>query len=166
MALTCGDNGSSGSQVIGQVNANETNIVANAAAIVVNTGKIAVLENLQGYVANSNSDVLDVPETYTEVAAISATMSSGKYILTMSTTYTFDATNQSVFIRLTVNGDSSREYLIEPKDNTDNQPVTYTFPLDLTAASLTMSLEMRKESAANTLNIKVANLIADKRAEL
>jgi hypothetical protein len=106
-------------------------------------------------------DVLNVPETYTQIAHLSTPVRpAGSYLFGIALTYSFNSVNQSVFIRYSSNGGADwNEYQHEASDSTNVEPWTYGYPIVLAApGSADVILEMRKETAANTLNVLWADI--------
>jgi hypothetical protein len=150
--LTCGEGGSTGAEVMAQINTNTTSIEDGLA--------------IQGgfhYIATT--DNLDLPETYTEVASLDVTqLPTGTYLLGISATYTMDTTQKSVFARFTINGGVAEEFIKENKDITDRDAFTYMFPYVHTGDSnFDLALEFRKEDATGTLDVLFSNVWLDRK---
>ncbi len=140
--LTCGEGGSTGAEIIADINANTVASANNAALIQTNVTaidvlevqaldfetRIAILENSKEVNFVSVSNILAVPETFVNLATLSVIgMQTGVYYVGFSTTHTFDTTTKSVFHRMTINGGAAEIFAKENKDVTDRDIRNYTF---------------------------------------
>jgi len=166
MALTCGDNGSTGSEVITQINKNETDIASNVTEIASLGSRVTALESLEDYADATGQDITDIPDSFTTIAEFNTPLSSGRYVIGFSITYKYTNTSHSTLIKLTIDG-FERNYSIEAKDVTDNVPQAYYLPYNWNGGSLNVKLEVAKEAGAGgTLDVLYGNIIADKKKEL
>jgi len=151
MALTCGEGGSTGAEIVTQINNNTE-----------------VLTAMTGFYFDSSADHLDLPETYTEVASLAITaLSTGIYILNITSTFQLDVTNKSVFAQFALNGGTPEEFSHEPKDNTDREAFSYSFPYThATEDDFSLTLAFRKEDANGTLDVLFSNLWLERKANL
>jgi len=180
--LTCGAGGSTGSEVVTQINANTTAIAGHTTTIGGHTTsidaldtrvdilepKVAALEAAPLFLYDKAASVLDMPETYTVLNEINESLvKAGVYTINSSSVYTFDDTTHSVYSRFTVNG-VSQEVISEPKDVTDRVTTSYGFVREHTAdGPLHVTTEVRKETAGSgVLNIIYGNLWVDFKREL
>ena len=149
--LTCGEGGSTGAEIVTQINANTDAIAA-----------------MGGFHYTSTVDNLDLPETYTEVAALAITsLRAGVYMLGISSTFHLDLVNKSVFSQFALNGAAPEEFRKEPKDNTDREAFSYSFPyIHNGNTDFHLSLAFRKEDANGTLDVLFANLTLDRKTDL
>ena len=171
--LTCGQGGSNGNRIVTQINTNTDGIEANVTDIVdANTrinaliARVEDLEALNSFTYVSKTDILDISDTYTELANIYVTdLPIGKYMVGMSSTYQLDITNKSVYTQFSLNGGTPEELSKEPKDSTDREAFNYSFPYDHDAVGeFRLKLDMRKEDANGTLDCFFANVWIDRRA--
>lgn len=165
MTLTCGDNGSTGQQVIDQINTNTTAIAANVVNISGNADDILALQELNSFASDARGTTLGIPETYTEVGLLSVNLASGKYVLYMSAAYSYDQVSNSVYQKITVNG-IDQEFRREPKDTTDVIPQMYAYPLDWAGGVFNASIYFRKDTALGVLDVFKSALWIEKKAEL
>jgi len=141
--LTCGEGGSTGAEILADIN-NNTDAIAT----------------MTGFHYVTSVDNLNLPETYTDVAILAVTaLPAGVYILNITSTFQLDITNKSVFAQFALNGATPEEFSHEPKDNTDREAFSYSFPYNHTTNSdFDLRLAFRKEDANGTLNVLFANL--------
>ena len=151
MALTCGEGGSTGAQIVATINNNTDAIDAMA-----------------GFHYISNAGQLDLPETYTTVASLDVTdLPAGIYILNITSTYQLDLVNKSVFTQFTLNAGTPEEFRKEPKDNTDRDAFSYAFPYTHSASTdFHCSLDFRKEDTNGTLDVLFANIWLDRKTAI
>ena len=149
--LTCGEGGSTGAEIVTQINWNTEDI-----------------ETRRPFKHNTIVDTLDIPETYTKVAELHyVDMPSGVYILNMTSTYQLDVVNKSVFVQFILDNGTPEEFSREPKDKTDRSTFNYSFPYTHTNTSpFDFELFMRKEDTSGTLDCFFGNVWIEKKAEL
>ena len=98
-------------------------------------------------------DALNLPETYTNIATlVTPERAEGEYMLSLSGTYSFDRTTESVFIRFRVDGGAWNEGVSEPKDVSDIARFFYQYPAFYAQGIHTIEVEARKESTQGTLD--------------
>jgi len=179
MELICGEGGSSGQQIIQQINDNTEAIVINAEgveanrlaidaletdAIVVNN-RLDHLEALSFYEFNSTVDTLDISNVYTTIGNLAVNILAGEYIVGMSDTYSFDTANKSVFHQFILNGGAPEEFSKENADVTDRDTFDYIFPFTMAADGLfTFQLDIRKEDTNGTLDCAHGNVWIERKA--
>lgn len=151
--LTCGAGGSTSQEVLTDINAN--------------TEAIAGLLDLNYFEFDSRTDILDIDQTYQEVASLDIPdLKAGVYLIGISDTYTFTETNKSVYGQMILNG-NSEVFSREPKDSTDREVWNYLFPYTHAAdGAFTMTLLVRKEDNSGTLDVLFSNMWIDAKAEL
>jgi len=151
MALTCGEGGSTGAEIVSTINNNTEAITA-----------------MTGFYHVTTVDALDLPESYTNVATLDvALMPAGIYVLNITSTYQLDLVNKSVFAQFSVNAGAPEEFRKEPKDNTDREAFSYAFPYTHTnTVDFHCSLDFRKEDANGTLDVLFANIWVERKANL
>lgn len=111
---------------------------------------MAELFDILTYDYVKESDVLDVPETYTELASLTTPeRGAGIYNVGFSLTAVFPVANKSLFVRFAINGGDFTEWRWEPQDSADTIPIYYAFPSAQTSGSKTLVLEARKEDVAS-----------------
>jgi len=149
--LTCGEGGSTGAEIVTQINWNTEDIATRTP-----------------FMHNTIVDTLDIPETYTKIGELHYTdMPSGVYILNISSTYQLDIANKSVFVQFTMEGLPPEEFSSEPKDKTDRSTFNYSFPyIHTNTETFDFELFMRKEDTNGTLNCQYGNVWIEKKAEL
>jgi len=149
--LSCGEGGSTGAEVVTQINNNT-----------------ALLDTLSVFEYDSTVDILDIPETYTNVATlIYVDMPAGVYMIGLSATYNLDITQKSVFARFSINGGIPEDFSKEPKDSTDREAFSYSFPyVHSTSGNFELLMDMRKEDTSGVLNTLFANVWVDKKKEV
>ena len=149
MKLSCGEGGSTGAEVIGQINANTKAIEESG------------LVNIFPFSTEQNK--MDIQDTLTEVARLDVfSLPAGVYMVGISHTHTFTETNKSVLYTITLNNGTPEEFSIESKDATDRHGKCYMFPLVQKAPSqVSVSLKFAKEDAAGTLDVLFANIWID-----
>jgi len=170
--LTCGQGGSNGNQIVTQINDNTLGIATNASDLngldnrIDNlVQRVEDLEALNNFTYESNQDILNISDTYTELANIHMTsLPAGEYMLGMSATYQLDIVNKSVYAQFSLNGGAFEEFRKEPKDNTDREAFNYSFPYVHAGGEFRLKLDMRKEDATGTLDCYFANAWVDRRA--
>lgn len=147
MALTCGTDGSTGTEVVTQINENTDNIETIMAG-----------QNFRFW-KDEQTDHLDVPETYEEIGNLAVTdLPAGQYVLFLSMTYQLDLTNKSVYFRFALNEQASEEFSAEPKDSTDREAKSYGFPYTHTGGDFSLVMDLRKEDANGVLNCYFSNI--------
>jgi len=152
--LSCGEGGSTGAEVINQVNANTSDIEAiNAVADV--------------YETESNTDILDIPDTYTNINnLVIPNLPAGQYLVGVSFTYHLSVANKRIDYKWSLNG-VIEEFNDSPKDAISNVARCYVFPFtQATDGSFSISVDIKKEDNSGTLDVAFANVWADKKKEL
>ena len=170
--LTCGQGGSNGNQIVTQINDNTNGIATNVTDIADLDARIDALlirvdelEAKASFTFVSETDILNISDTYTELANIYvADLAAGDYLLGLSSTYQLDVTNKSVFAQFSLNGGTPEEFRKEPKDNTDREAFTYIFPYTHAGGEFRLKLDMRKEDANGTLDCFFANMWVNREA--
>jgi len=111
-------------------------------------------------------DVLDLPETYTEVASlVTPTRVAGTYLYMLSLSYNFNSVNTSAFMRFSIDGGTVwTEFSREPSDKLDTVALVYAFPKEVaTDGPLSLHLEMRKGTTAGVLNMEFLDLAIERK---
>ena len=159
--LVCGDNGSTGSEVVSAVNANTNGLIALSDAVTLLTQRVTTLENTEGVNFVANVDILNVGDAFIPVAKVEVTdMAAGKYLVGFSTTHTFDTTTKSVVHQMTYNNGTAEEFWRENKDTTDRDITSYSFVMEHTSGDFSLDIQMRKEDTSGTLDVQFANVWA------
>ena len=149
MALTCGQGGSTGAEIVTQINANTDALVTKT-----------------GFYKDTTADHLDLPETYTEVGNLAVVaLPAGEYVVNISSTWHLNVTQKSVFAQFALNGGTPEEFSKEPKDSTDREAFYYAFPYSHAGnLDFSLTLAMRKEDVNGTLDVLFANLWLERKA--
>ena len=149
--LTCGEGGSTGAEILADINNNTDTLVA-----------------ISGFHFVTSVDNLDLSENYTDVAILAIPeLPAGVYILNITSTYQLNVTNKSVYAQFALNGATPEEFSHEPKDNTDREAFSYAFPYThATNSDFDLRLAFRKEDANGTLDVLFANLWLDRKTSL
>jgi hypothetical protein len=144
MSLTCGQGGSTGAEIVTQINANTDALVTKT-----------------GFYRDITSNHLDLPETYTEVGNLAVVaLPVGEYVINVSSTWDLDVLDKSVFAQLVLNGGTPEEF-----SNSSKDLFYYGFPYSHTSTSdFSLILNMRKEDATGTLDVLLANLWLERKA--
>jgi len=131
--LSCGEGGSTGAEVINQINANTSDIEAiNAVADV--------------YETESNTDILDIPDTYTNINnLVIPNLPAGQYLVGVSFTYHLSVTNKRIDYRWLLNG-VEEDFNDSPKDAISNVARCYVFPFTQATEPLLMCGQTRRRS--------------------
>jgi len=147
MALSCGEGGSTGAEVITQINEN-TEAIAGFTPY---------------YDKDTQVDHLGLPDTYTVLAEMSnSILPAGEYVIFMTGTYVYDTPNKTMFLRFTVNGGTPEEFEKEPQSGTGREAYDYAFPYTHAAdGPFSLTTEMRKEDGTGTLDVLFANVWMD-----
>ena len=153
--LTCGAGGSTGSEIVTQINAN--------------TAAIADLDpSIDVYEFVANADILDVSDSYTPIVSlVIPILLTGNYLVGFSSTFKFDTPNASAMAQMILNSGTPEEFFSEPKSTDNRQSTTYIFPYtqDVEGA-FSLAIEMKKTSPSNVLDVLFANMWIDKKSEL
>ena len=149
MELVCGQGGSNGSEIVGQINRN--------------TNNIDDLKELSLYTVDYGGEVLNIPGTYVELNSIDKVLDVGQYLLTVAMQYQFDTVNKSVFIRSTINGVVTL-FSIEPKDTTDVKFFVFPVPFRWNGGAFSARIEVRKEGTGGVLDVLKSNMWVEKKS--
>ncbi|HUW03029.1 MAG TPA: hypothetical protein VMW08_11795 [Acidimicrobiales bacterium] len=109
------------------------------------------------------ADVIDIPDTYTPVAALAvAYLPEALYFVGVSITYTFPSANRSVYFRWRTNGGPWNEWIHEAPDAQDRVPIVYGFPRYYgPQENFTLEFEARKAPGIAQFDIKYLDLWLD-----
>ena len=120
---------------------------------------MAELFSILTYDYNKAQDILDIPDTYTPLASVSADREAGVYELGLSVSWTFDRTTNSAFIRFSIDdGVTWNEFEAEPKDKTNINATYYAFPHVHSGGAISMEIEAKKETGAGALDVQFADV--------
>ena len=112
------------------------------------------------------SDVNDISDIYTLVAELAVVdLPPGLYENKVTATWLLSVTNKSTYIRWRNNDGPWTEHIKEPKDNTDLVPYTYFYPKLWNGGPVHIQVEMRKEDAVGTLDLKYLDIILDRKGD-
>ncbi len=111
-------------------------------------------------------DVLDIPDTWTEIVQLRELVSSGTYMLGFSVLWEYDQASQSVDMRYSIDGGVTwTEAHMEPKDSTDVTATTYQFPMTLVDGTHGMIIQMKKETTSGIFNVRFADTWLERKGE-
>ena len=112
------------------------------------------------YDYNKVNNILDIPETYIEIASLSTPVrEAGVYEIGYSLTASFDQSNSSIYIRFSIDdGGTWSELVYEPSDASNVIAEAYPFPKEQDEGAFNMKFEARKESALGVFNIAFLDL--------
>ncbi len=149
--LTCGEGGSTGAEIVTQINMNTTAIE-----------KKSIFHS--EYATNVNA----IPETYTEVVNLTATnMPSGVYLVNWSAMYNLDIVAKKVYKQIILNGGAPKEFVDEPKTVVADVPFSYGFIYVHNATgTFNLILNMHKEDTDGILNVAESSVWIQKMEEL
>ncbi len=149
--LTCGEGGSTGAEIVTQINRN-TDAIASKAVF---HSEYAV-------------DVNDIPETYTEVVHLTATvMPSGIYLVNWSAMYNLDTIGKKIYKQIILNSGAPKEFVDEPKTVVADVPFSYGFIYVHNATgTFDLILNMHKEDTDGILNVAESSVWIQKMEEL
>jgi len=121
------------------------------------TGKVYTRDVTYDY--EKSVDVLDIGDTYQLVGRLTTPLrEAGTYVLGFSLTWDFDRTTESVFMRWRQEGGAWNEYSSEPTETTDSNTAFYEFPSDYPEQIHDIELEMRKETALGTFDLRFLDI--------
>lgn len=147
MDLSCGEGGSTGSEIVNAINQNTSDILS--------------LEALLGgfYYDKLASEVLDIGTTPTAIVElIVPAMPVGVYFIGYSTVTAFDEDNQSLITGVEINGVTT-VFSVESKDKSDIVPTTYNFiHVQSAVGDYTITIYLSKEAVEGQLDCHDANL--------
>ena len=109
---------------------------------------------------NKTSDILDIPNAWTEVNSLTIDRPAGVYMFGVSLTWQYDMTNRSAQMRFSTDGGQSwgRLYSFEPADVTDLQPFVYQYPLIHPGGPRSVIMQAQKTAAPGTLDVLFSDL--------
>jgi hypothetical protein len=114
---------------------------------------MAELFDIMTYDFDKRDDQLDLPETWTEIAHVTADREAGTYDMSMAIHWIFDRTNKSTYVRFSVDGTNWYEFTGEPKDKTDSNATYFAFPYAHLGGQIDLFVEIKKETGAGVLDV-------------
>jgi len=149
MALSCGEGGSTGAQIIAQIN--------------INTDNIATL--VPYYAKDTKTDIFGITDQWTNVSSLSvADLPAGEYIVNMSGTFSYDTPNKVLFGRFVLNGGVAEEFERDPISGTGRELYGYAFPYTHAAdGAFSITVDVHKEDSTGILDLFFGNAWIDGR---
>jgi hypothetical protein len=116
--------------------------------------------NVMTYDYDKQSNILNIPETYTELNSFtSPSRPAGIYEVGMSFTWQFDIANRSALFRWTTDGGTTwNEFQSEPKDISDKNATYYQYPFNHPGGTMQIITQMRKSDVNGTLDVTFSDV--------
>jgi hypothetical protein len=149
-------------EVTNQGNRITTNEI-NIAQLRVDVDNIETIVDYYEYEEYSNVDVPS--DSYTEVGSLHRTdVPDGTYEVKLLGTYSYDNTNSSAYLRVSLdNGSSWMEFRREPKDKTDLEAISFILPVSISSGIADVVVEGKKENAGSVFTIQRLDIVLDKK---
>ncbi len=110
-------------------------------------------------------DIIDVGDAYILISELIVTRDAGVYELGVSTTYTFDRSGHSVYLRFSTDGGISwNEFASAHVNKTDATAEYYAFPHNHTGGTIQIRVEAKKDTSSGQLDINFLDIWIERKA--
>jgi hypothetical protein len=109
---------------------------------------------------SKTSNILNIPETFTQINSLQKYLSPGHYVVNVAATWRFTANNGSALFRISNDGGTTwgEIYSIDPPAGTDLQPFSYSYPKYFPGGDVDIVLESRKTVAGGSLDVTFCDI--------